>query len=152
MISRTLKICILGLVASGMALIICLALLIPGGPAMAAPGGITDNSGLIPFQQSYFAFEVESPIGSLTDTPIWDEVEQMLDNPYQFVYEPTVRRIIRASRPTGSTFPRRRLSVFRDGSGNPCAPGSAGCVEVPHVGYLTHPLNYTTTAVKNAAS
>ena len=50
--------------------------------ADSAPGGTTNNSGRIPFDQLFFAFEVESPLGSLKEVPIWDELEQMLDNPY----------------------------------------------------------------------
>src|SRR3990172_3643768 len=77
----------------GLALLFLGFTVVPVGvtPALAAPGNITDNSGLIPFDQAFFAFEVESPIGSLKEVPIWDELEQMLDNPYAIELDPTVR-------------------------------------------------------------
>ena len=72
-----------------------------GAPFIAQDaGGMTDNSGHIPFDQAFFAFEVESPLGSLKEVPIWDEIEQMLDNPYPFALDPTVAGILRAGRPT----------------------------------------------------
>src|SRR3990170_4498962 len=98
---------------------------------LAAPGDITDNSGLIPFDQAFFAFEVESPLGSLKDVPIWDELEQMLDNPYAFALEPGVRGNAQGWPSYRLTQERRRSFIYRDGGGNPCAPGSAGCAEVP---------------------
>lgn len=110
--------------------------------ALAAPGDITDNSGLIPFAQAYFAFEVESPIGSLTGEPTWNEIEQMLDNPYLFVLDPSVPGNYQNYPSYRSTVPRRRSFVYRNGAGEPCAPASPGCVEVPHSGFLVHPLNY----------
>jgi cytochrome c peroxidase len=119
-----------------------LTVLMVTSPSAQNPGGITNNSGLIPFDQAFFAFEVETPLGTLKETPIWDELEQMLDNPYQFVLDPTV-----AGNPQGwpsyrMTQPRRRSFIFRDAAGAPCAPLSAGCTEVPLAGHLIHPLNY----------
>jgi len=131
-----------------LALTLCVALAMPlfaVTPALAVMGGTTDNSGLIVFQQAYFAFEVEDPLDSLKGSPIWDEVEQMLDNPYAFVYEPLIAPNYQGFPSYRSTIPRRRSFVFRDGAGNPCAPGSVGCVEVPHTGFLVHPLNYLHT-------
>ena len=48
----------------------------------ALTGNVLDNSGLIPFDQAYFAFEVESVLESLKDAPIWNELEKLLDRPY----------------------------------------------------------------------
>lgn len=104
-----------------------------------------DNSGLIPFEQAFFAFEVESPLGTLKEVPIWDEIEQMLDNPYAFALDPSVE-----GNPSGwpsyrLTQERRRSFIFRNNNGlgdEPCAPGSAGCAEVPLAPHLVHPLNY----------
>jgi cytochrome c peroxidase len=103
---------------------------------------IRDNSGYIPFQQSFFAFEVEQPIESLKDTAIWNELEAMLDNPYAFVLDPTVGGNVQGWPAYRMAQPRRRSFVFRNGAGQPCAPGSAGCTEVPLEGLIIHPLNY----------
>jgi hypothetical protein len=104
--------------------------------------GIRDNSGFIPFQQSFFAFEVESPLESLKETAIWNELEAMLDNPYQFVLDPSTGGNVQGWPAYRVTQPRRRSFVFRDAAGNPCAPGSGGCTEVPLPPLLIHPLNY----------
>jgi len=124
----------------------------PVAPAMAqvvpppvinpGPGGIVDNSGLIPFDQAFFAFEVESPLGTLKEVPTWDEIEQMLDDPYAFVLDPSVRGNDQGWPSYRLTQPRRRSFIFRNGAGEPCAPGSAGCTEVPLPGHVIHPLNY----------
>jgi len=111
-------------------------------PVQAAPGDIIDNSGFIPFDQAYFAFEVEGPVGTLKEVPVWDELEQMLDNPYQFVLDPSVEGNFQGWPSYRSTQPRRRSFIYRDGSDEPCAPGSAGCVEQPLAGHVIHPLNY----------
>ena len=86
------------------------------------PGGITDNSGFIPFEQAYFAFEVEGPVGTLKEVPIWDELEQMLDNPYQFALDPSVGGNFQGWPSYRSTQPRRRSFIYRNGAGQPCAP------------------------------
>src|SRR3990170_1732512 len=109
---------------------------------LAAPGDITDNSGLIPFDQAFFAFEVESPLGSLKEVPIWDELEQMLDDPYAFALDPTVRGNDQGWPSYRLTQPRRRSFIYRNALGQPCAPGSAGCTEVLLDRHLIHPLNY----------
>jgi cytochrome c peroxidase len=138
------------LMASSFALIISAAL----GTWMIAPpaeadGGeiipgtqIIDNSGMIPFEQAFFAFEVESALQSLKDVPIWDEIEQMLDNPYQYARDPSVRGNDQGWPSYRLTQPRRQSFIFRNGAGNPCAPGSAGCSQVPLERHLIHPLNY----------
>jgi hypothetical protein len=129
------------------ALAVLLAVMLAAPPALAqyrgtVDGNIVDNSGLIPFDQAYFAFEVEGPVGTLKEVPTWDELEQALDNPYLFALDPTV-----GGNPQGwpsyrSTIPRRRSFIYRDAAGNPCAPGGAGCTEVPLSGHVIHPLNY----------
>jgi hypothetical protein len=132
------------LMGSGFAVITFVALALPASvpPAMAEPGDIIDNSGQIPFEQAFFAFEVESPLDSLKGVPIWDELEQMLDNPYQFVLEPSVRGNDQGWPSYRLTQPRRRSFIFRDAAGEPCAPGSTGCAEVPLPQHIIHPLNY----------
>ncbi len=111
------------------------------GPVIIPPN-IVNNSGLIPFDQGFFAFEVESPLDSLKGVPIWDELEQMLDDPYAFVLDPTVRGNAQGWPSYRLTQPRRRSFIYRDGAGQPCAPGSSGCGEVLLPGHLIHPLNY----------
>jgi hypothetical protein len=64
-----------------------LGLAAPVTPLLAAPGDIVNNSGVIPLEQAFFAFEVEGPIGTLKEVPTWDEIEQVLDNPYAFVLD-----------------------------------------------------------------
>ncbi|MBI5383963.1 MAG: hypothetical protein HZA90_04680 [Verrucomicrobia bacterium] len=136
----------------------------PGG----GPGSILNNSGLIPFDQAYFAFEVEDTLESLKEVPIWNEIEAMLDNPYAitlatdlnnsgnypYLVSPfsPANNYYYAGLPLGynyqgwpgylSTLPRRRSFHYRDGAGNPCAPGTPGCNEVPLPPFLVHPLNY----------
>jgi cytochrome c peroxidase len=118
----------------------------PATSALAQPGGTIDNSGKIPFDQAFFAFEVEGPVSTMKEVPIWDELEQMLDNPYQFVLDPTVPGNFQGF-PSYRTIPqiRRRSFIFRNLNGtgpDPCAPLSAGCAEVRLPGHLIHPLNY----------
>lgn len=111
-------------------------------PALATPGQVLDNSGIIPLDQAFFAFEVEGPIGSLKDVPIWDEIELMLDNPYAIQLEPNVGGNAQGWPSYRSTDPRRRSFIYRNAAGNPCAPGTSGCNEVPLERHVVHPLNY----------
>ncbi len=105
-------------------------------------GQVVDNSGIIPFDQPFFAFEVESTLQSLKEVPIWDELEQVLDNPYQFALAPDVGGNLQGWPAYRLTQPRRRSFVYRNGAGQPCAPGSAGCSEVLLERHVIHPLNY----------
>lgn len=111
-------------------------------PVIAQVGGTIDNSGKIPFNQAFFAFEVEGPVATLKEVPIWDELEQMLDNPYQFALDPSVPGNFQGWPSYRLTQQRRRSFIFRNGAGQPCAPLSAGCNEVPLAGHIIHPLNY----------
>jgi cytochrome c peroxidase len=138
------------LVASSFALIMSAALgtWVVAPPAEADEGEIIpgtqiiDNSGMIPFDQAFFAFEVESPLGSLKEVPIWHEIERMLDNPYQYAQDPSVRGNDQGWPSYRLTQPRRQSFIFRNAAGNPCAPGSAGCTQVPLPRHVIHPLNY----------
>jgi len=128
-----------------LALILSLAMASPVltvGTASAAPGDITDNSGIIPFDQAFFAFEVESPLGSLKEVPIWDELEKMLDNPYQVARDLSLGLNTQGFPSYRSTQLRRRSFVYRNAAGNPCAPGTAGCTEITLSRHVVHPLNY----------
>jgi cytochrome c peroxidase len=130
------------LMGSGLAAMACMAvgLVVSVPPAMAQ--GTTNNSGLIPFDQAFFAFEVESPVESLKGVPIWDEIEQMLDNPYAFALEPNVRGNDQGWGSYRLTQLRRRSFIYRNGAGQPCAPGTGGCNQVPLERHIIHPLNY----------
>jgi len=108
----------------------------------AAPGAIVDNSGLIPFDQAYFAFEVENVLASLKEVPNWDELEKLLDNPYQIALAPEFGLNTQGFPSYVSTQPRRRSFVYRNAAGEPCPPGTVGCNEVPLPPLLVHPLNY----------
>ncbi|HEY5921492.1 MAG TPA: hypothetical protein VIV11_07465, partial [Kofleriaceae bacterium] len=69
--------------------------------------------------------EVETelaPAGSLKQAPLWKELAQLLEDPY--------------------APPERRQSfIYRNASGAPCAPGSAGCVNVPMPPLAVYPLD-----------
>ncbi len=124
-----------------------LVLLVASPPALAQirgeiDGNVVDNSGLIPFEGAFFAFEVENTLQSLKEVPVWDELEQALDNPYLFALDPTVEGNLQGWPAYRATVPRRRSFVYRNAAGNPCAPGSAGCAEVLLEGHVIHPLNY----------
>jgi len=105
-------------------------------------GQTVDNSEIIPFDQAYFAFEVEGPVGTLKEVPIWDEIERMLDNPYAFELDPDVEGNFQGWPSYRSTVTRRRSFIYRNRAGEPCAPGSSGCREVQLSGHIVHPLNY----------
>jgi hypothetical protein len=124
-----------------------MAQVVPPPDVGTGPGGTVDNSGLIPFEQAFFAFEVESPLGTLKEVPIWDEIEQMLDDPYAFALEPSVAA--GGTEPNAQGFPayrltqpRRRSFIYRNAAGEPCAPGSPGCTEQILNRHVIHPLNY----------
>ena len=152
---------LLGAARTAMAVFLAWLLVLPVPPAMAqvgpppwppptvtpGPGGRVNNSGQIPFEQAFFAFEVESPLGTLKEVPIWDEIEQMLDNPYAFALEPSVA--LGGTEPNAQGFPayrltqpRRRSFIYRTAAGAPCAPGSSGCTEQLLNRHVIHPLNY----------
>ena len=76
---------------------LCLALVGPVTPAMAAGGDIVLNgtsTGIaVP---NAFLFEPEVPFTSLKNVPTWSELEQLLDNPYAVSYDPATPGTIRA--------------------------------------------------------
>ncbi len=110
---------------------------------LAAPGDTLDNSGIIPFNQAFFAFEVEGPIGSLKDVPIWDEIEMMLDDPYAIELAPDVAGNDQGWPSYRSTHPRRR-SFLPHGCTyeNPVPDGLVACDDSLLPPFLVHPLNY----------
>jgi hypothetical protein len=121
---------------SRLCVVVLLLCVISVAPAVGQTRGTTsgqtvDNSGIIPFDSAYFAFEVESPVGTLKEVPIWDELEQMLDNPYQFALDPSVRGNLQGWPSYRSTQERRRSFVYRNAAGQPCAPTTPGCTEKP---------------------
>ncbi|HSB69947.1 MAG TPA: hypothetical protein VLT62_11495 [Candidatus Methylomirabilis sp.] len=52
------------------------------GPAMAAPGDVVTNGTTTGITAPGFLFEPEVPFTSLKAVPTWNELEQLLDNPY----------------------------------------------------------------------
>jgi cytochrome c peroxidase len=74
--------------------------------------------------------------------PIWDEIEQMLDSPYAIRLDTTVGGNYQGWPSYRSTLERRRSFIYRNAAGQPCAPLSSGCNEVPLEGHVVHPLNY----------
>lgn len=56
------------------------------GPA--ASGDVAGNSTVIPISQASFAVEVESALGMLQEVPVWNEIEQRLDDPYAVELDP----------------------------------------------------------------
>jgi hypothetical protein len=118
-------------------------LLLSAAVVLAAPGDLLDNSGIIHFDQGFFAFEVESPLGSLKDVPIWNEIEAMLDDPYQFELEPGVGGNAQGWPSYRSTQPRRR-SFLPPGCTyeDPVPDGFVACDDSLLSKFLVHPLNY----------
>src|SRR3954464_6985616 len=83
-----------------------------------------------------FLFEPESPYDSLRSVPTWNELEQMLDNPYAVAVDPT----------TPGNFdgwPSYRSTIVR--RPNITAGSSLLVPGAPLPGFITHPLNYNPT-------
>src|SRR4030095_16105770 len=111
-------------VTRGLAVAMCCVLqTLPMHPARAAPGGIVDNSGKIPFDAAFFAFEVEGALSTLKEVATWDELEQMLDNPYLFALDPSVPGNFQGF-PSYRTFSsiRRQSFIYRDAARPTCSP------------------------------
>src|SRR6266542_879405 len=142
----------------GLALTLCLALALPVftvTPALGQAGGIITNGTTtqpnhiradsqaaagIPgnfFATPGFLFEPESPYASLKSVPIWNEIEQLLDNPYAVTPDP-----ITPGNYDG--FPSHRSTIVRRPSFS--APGATLLNPGPPLpGFLVHPLNYNPT-------
>ena len=98
-------------------------------PAMAAPGGVLQNGvGSAPAGVIIpgFLFEPEFPVQSLKTVPTWNEVEQLLDNPYAMALDATTPG-------NDQGFPSYRTTINRRPSFG---------VTLPQ--FLIHPLNYNT--------
>ena len=130
---------------------VCLALgLLPMTPALAAPGGTTQNGRATSFQFNPpfigFLFEPEVPLNSLKTLPIWNELEQLLDNPYRV-------QTCATSTSTAPLVQGTPGTTQITGSPNtPIWPAycSNGVVRRPGFGSLlpplmVHPLNYNPT-------
>ncbi len=101
-------------------------------PASAAAAGLPGN-----FMVPGFLFEPEVPFASLKEVPIWDELEQMLDNPYAITLDP-------ATPGNDQGYPSYRTSIvrrpsFREPGTTLLSPGT------PLPGLLVDPLNYNPT-------
>ena len=117
------------------------ALLLPMVTADSAPGQILNNSGQIPFEQSFFAFEVESPLESMKNVPIWDELEQMLDNPYAIMLDPNTAPNAQGFSSYVATIQRRR-SFLPFGCSYDPTTGLTPCNDALLPRHTVHPLNY----------
>src|SRR5919109_755860 len=93
----------------------------------ADPGQTLDVSGLIDFDQAFFAFEVEDPLESLKDTPQWNELEKLLDNPYAFTDAPDVRGNVQGWPSYIATIQRRRSFLPHGCQYNDPASGAPAC-------------------------
>ncbi len=90
-------------------------------PVEKAPGGILVTPRVAPA----FLFEPEFPPASLKSVPIWNELDQMLDNPYAVAPDP-------ATPVNAQGFPSYRTTIKRRPSFLP----------QPLPQFLVHPLNY----------
>lgn len=91
------------------------------GVAVAELGDSITNPVVVPEVPVEIETEL-APAGSLKQAPLWKELAQLLADPY--------------------TAPQRRASfIYRNAAGAPCAPGSAGCVNVPMPPLGVYPLD-----------
>ena len=95
--------------------------------ARPAPGDIVQNGTSTGITAPGFLFEPEVPFTSLKNVPTWSEIEQLLDNPYAVVPDPSTPG-------NDQGFPSYRATITR-------RPGFG--VSLPQL--LVHPLNYNTT-------
>ncbi|MBK5274867.1 MAG: hypothetical protein JJE30_07435 [Desulfuromonadales bacterium] len=140
---RTLKKAKL-LIKKVLATTLCLTMILPVMPAMAAPGGVITTPALPPG----FLFEPESAIGSLKDEAQWNEVEQLLDNPYAVVLDPATPGNDQGF-PSYRTDPnagfQRRRSFLPAGCTYDASTGLPLCNDALLTQFLVHPLNYNPT-------
>lgn len=105
--------------------------LIPAVPSSAAPGGTILNGSMTPPAGTMvpsFLFEPEVPLSSLKTVPTWNELEQLLDNPYLVTLD-------RRTPGNDQGFPSYRATgILRRPSFG---------VDLPAL--LMHPLNYNPT-------
>lgn len=113
--------------------------------AAGLPGQFLTSPGLNFALAPGFLFEPETPFASLKEVPTWNEIEQLLDNPYVVAYDPTTPpnfqgfpsyRSIVCATPTSTGCLQRRPSFDTPGS---TLYGNQGN---PLPGLLTHALNY----------
>ena len=125
----------------------CFAVAALGAGALlaAAMGTITtpdENDGI----QPSFAFHPEVPFQSLKEVPIWNEIEQMLDNPYALGTCPSVNGQAIAGNaqgyPARCTTIRRRRSFLPAGCTYDASTGLTPCNDALLRPFLVHPLNY----------
>lgn len=97
---------------------LALALTLRAAPALAAPGGLTTNGASTdPAIVPGFLFEPEFPLQSMKSVPIWNELEQLLDNPYAVQ--------------TCATLPAAVPALIRNTPGTTVLPGSPPAVVYP---------------------
>ncbi|HEY5915012.1 MAG TPA: hypothetical protein VJA21_30840 [Verrucomicrobiae bacterium] len=97
-------------------------------PNYVAPGSVTAAGVPGAFIVPGFLFEPEVPLTSLKDAPTWNEIEQVLDNPYAITYDPNTPG-------NEQGFPSYRTAIIRR---------PAFGVVLPQ--FLIDPLNYNPTS------
>ncbi|HZD09845.1 MAG TPA: hypothetical protein VE553_00740, partial [Candidatus Binatia bacterium] len=127
----------------GLALLLLLSVTV----VLAAPGGMI----IAPAQDSVgnpvapgFLFELESAPGSLKGEPTWNELEQMLDDPYAIAYaDPRLAEEV-SGFPAYETTIQRRRSFLPPGCTyqDPVPAGLVACDDSILEPFLVHPLNY----------
>jgi cytochrome c peroxidase len=100
-------------------------------PGSVAASGVPTNF----FATPGFLFEPETPNNSLKEMPTWNEIEQLLDNPYLIEVDPVTPRSFEGFPSYRSTIVRR--PSFADPGATLQTPGPT---LLP--GLLVHPLNY----------
>ena len=117
---------------------------------LAADANVITTPGESDGIQPAFTFQTQIPFQSLKDVPIWNELEQMLDNPY------AVSVCLRQASGNAQGYPTQCTAIQRRHSFLP-----AGCTYDPTTGlppcddsrlpqFLVHPLNYNAATGEQA--
>src|SRR5919199_1749731 len=108
------------------------------GSSSAHPGGGTITNGSAQGLPPGFLFEPEVPLASLKTAPTWNELEQLLDNPYAVGLCSSIGTGLMANTPGNDQgYPSYCSTVIRRQS---FLPGGAALPP-----FLVHPLNYNPT-------
>ena len=134
------------LIKRALAATLCLTMALPVMPAMAAPGGVIVS----PKVPHGFLFEPESPVSSLKEEAQWNELEQLLDNPYVVTTDPATPGNDQgwsSYRTDPAQGFQRRRSFLPAGCTylNPVPAGLSACNDALLPQFFVHPLNYNPT-------
>ncbi len=123
-----------------LAVTLCLSMALPVMPAMAAPGGVIVS----PILPPAFLFEPEAAVDSLKEKAQWNELEQLLDNPYTVAADPLTPGNDQGYPSYRSTIQRRR-SFLPPGCTYDATAGLPLCNDALLPQLLVHPINYNPT-------